>query len=139
MVGDAQTGTVAGVRISTVIVGGVPARGSGGQVRVRAHTGSTYVVGTVITVIGASRAIGFMVVLARTRPVASVRIGTVIVGGVPARGSGGQVRVRARAGSTYVVGTVITVIGASRAIGFIVLLARTRPVAGVGIGTVVVR
>ena len=98
MIPQAGPGPVTGIRVGTVIVRGVTTGRTGREIRMRAHSGGTHIIGAVVTVIGAGGAIRLVIVQTGARPVTGIRIGTVIVRGVAASRTGREIRMRAHSG-----------------------------------------
>ena len=81
---------------------------------------ATDVVGAIVSVVGADRPVLLVIVQAGAGAVAGIGVSAIIVGGITADRTGRQVRVCADPGVTDVVGAVVSVVWASRAIRFVI-------------------
>ena len=111
MVGQAGSGTIARVRIGAVVIGRVPARRSGREIRMGAGPRSvTYIVRTVVPVIRAGGAVQLIVGQAGSSPITSIRIGAVVIRLITASGARREIGMAAHSGRAVVEGTVVAVV-----------------------------
>ena len=136
---QADARAIAGIRIRAVIIQRVTASRPGRQVRMRAGAGGTDIIGAIIPVVRARGSVGFMIVQTGSGAVASVRARTVAVRGITTGRPGRQVGMRASTRGADIIGAVVAVIRTCRAIRLVIVQTRTRAVARIGIGAVVVR
>ena len=105
----------------------------------RADPRATDVVGAIVSVVGAGRPVGFVIVQTGTCPVAGVRVGAVIVRGITAGRTRCQIRMGTDAARAHIVGTLISVVGARRPVGEVGMRAFPRGTNIVGTFVAVIR
>ena len=129
---------IARIWVGAVVVGGVAAGGSGGQVRMRAGTGDADIVGACVGVVRAGRPINLKIVQAGARSVAGIRVGAVVIRGITTGGSRRQIRMRAGTGGADVVGTFVAVVRAGGSVRLVIVQAGAGAITGIRVGAVVV-
>ena len=132
IVKETRSGSITGVRVGAIIVGGITTRGTRGQVRMAAPTGAvTDIVGAVVPVVGAGGSRRLVVREADTGPVASIRVRAVRSAGVASGRTRRQTRLDAHPGRADVVRTIICVIYTSRAVRDVRMYTATYSIANI--------
>ena len=129
-----------GTNIIRTVVAVIRSSRAFGKVRMRAGPGSvTNVIRTLVPIIRARGPGRLVVRQTSARPVTGIRVRTLIIRRITTGGAGRQIRMRTGTGSvTDIIGTVVAVIRARRAVGLVIVQTRTGAVARIGVGTIVV-
>ncbi len=79
MVDQTRARSIAGIRVGTVVDRGISTECPCSEVGMSAGPAVTHVVGTVVTIIRAQRAVGLVIAQTDSRSITAVRVGAIVV------------------------------------------------------------